>query len=523
VSALWTVAAKELKLLLREPAAVILLFVLPAVFIFILAVALQGVFSTEESVEKLDIVVVNLDRGDVGKQIIEGLGKQGDFRVITEVNGRPATLDDARKALTRGDTNLAVFIPEDATEAAELRKKSAVEIYADPALTILLVSRLRSELDNFACLTTLDRTGRKVDEIRDGIDKLKDANDRLREAVDKLDKANRDILDVNDRLAAANETLVKANDKLLAAVKKMKRALGKVKELQDLAKAEGIEIPGGYDVAEDPDMKPPEKEPKLPAVEKPEGPRDMVEKEDLDIPEAVDIDADEILTGELTLKVMQKYYGAGEIKAIPNSVQQTVPGWTLFAIFWISQLLALNLLAERLSGAYRRSLVSPMGAATFFAGKILPYFGITMIQAAAMAAIGVFALPLIGLPPLELKNPGALLFLTVIFSLVSIGFGFFLAAVSKTLFFAAVLAATLMVIMAALGGIMVPTFVMPRALEVASLFVPHGWALEGYLDVLLRGHGIMDVMGHAAMLCLFGLVFYGVALLRFRSIHRRNE
>jgi len=43
--------------------------------------------------------------------------------------------------------------------------------------------------------------------------------------------------------------------------------------------------------------------------------------------------------------------------------------------------------------------------------------------------------------------------------------------------------------LSALGGMMVPTFIMPDLMKTLSLFTPHAWALAGYHDVIIRGLG----------------------------------
>jgi ABC-2 type transport system permease protein len=128
--------------------------------------------------------------------------------------------------------------------------------------------------------------------------------------------------------------------------------------------------------------------------------------------------------------------------------------------------------------------------------------------------LGVAVLPLIGLPALELREPLGLALLTAVFSFVSIGFGILVAAFSRTNTVAAVMTAMIAVVMAALGGVMVPRFLMPRALQTASLLVPHGWALEGYLDLLVRGARTADILPHACVLALFGLAFFMIAFVR---------
>ena len=70
--------------------------------------------------------------------------------------------------------------------------------------------------------------------------------------------------------------------------------------------------------------------------------------------------------------------------------------------------------------------------------------------------------------------------------------------------------------LAALGGVMVPTFIMPAFMKTLSLFTPHAWALAGYHDVIMRGLGVQAVLRETGVLLAFACAFFAVALWRFR-------
>jgi ABC-2 type transport system permease protein len=202
----------------------------------------------------------------------------------------------------------------------------------------------------------------------------------------------------------------------------------------------------------------------------------------------------------------------GELR--PNAVQQNVPGWTIFALFWLAQLLALNVLTERTSGAHVRILGSPVSRPVYLLGKLLPFLALNLVQAATMFAVGVLVLPWLGCPRLELGDPLALLVLTAAVSPVVVAFGLFMASVSRSHFTVGVLTATLLVLMAIAGGIMVPKYLMPRAMQTLSLFLPHGWALDGYQLVLVRGAGLADILPQVGMLLAFAAGFFLLAWSR---------
>ena len=69
---------------------------------------------------------------------------------------------------------------------------------------------------------------------------------------------------------------------------------------------------------------------------------------------------------------------------------------------------------------------------------------------------------------------------------------------------------------------MVPKLVMPEAMQTASWFVPQGWALEGYLDLLVRGRGVRDILPHAGVLLGFALVSFAASAVRMSRIRREG-
>ena len=49
-----------------------------------------------------------------------------------------------------------------------------------------------------------------------------------------------------------------------------------------------------------------------------------------------------------------------------------------------------------------------------------------------------------------------------------------------------------------------------------SLIAPHAWALTAYQDVLVRGYDLAHILPEVAALMGFAVVFFGVALWRFK-------
>ena len=72
------------------------------------------------------------------------------------------------------------------------------------------------------------------------------------------------------------------------------------------------------------------------------------------------------------------------------------------------------------------------------------------------------------------------------------------------------------VVLSVVGGMMVPTYVMPDFMQKLSLFTPHAWSLSAYHDVIVRGLGLVDILPSLGVLLLFALGFWTLSIWRFR-------
>ncbi len=196
---------------------------------------------------------------------------------------------------------------------------------------------------------------------------------------------------------------------------------------------------------------------------------------------------------------------------LPRPVEQNVPGYALFGVFFIMQILATSLLGEKRDGTFRRLLAAPLPRAALLLGKLLPYYLVNLVQVALMFAIGalVFGLRL-GHAPLALAA------MTLVAAAAATSLGLLLAAVSRTVEQAGGLAALLSIVLAALGGSLFPTAFMPPVMRALSRATPHAWALAGYQDVIVRGLGLGAVLPELGVLLGFAAVFFVGALWRFR-------
>lgn len=215
---------------------------------------------------------------------------------------------------------------------------------------------------------------------------------------------------------------------------------------------------------------------------------------------------------ELTplVSLTEEYASYNNSTIIPNSVQHNVPAWTLFAMFFICIPLAGNIIRERDDGSAFRLLTMPGSYMIVILGKMLTYVFVSLIQFALMLCVGVFILPLLGLPQLNIGNNLPVLFL-VAFSagLAATGFGLLVGTIATSHDQASLFGAVFVIILAAIGGIWVPTFVMPEVMKKISVISPLNWGLEAFYGIFLRNSGFKEIFPEVAKLFTFFLATLG--------------
>lgn len=197
----------------------------------------------------------------------------------------------------------------------------------------------------------------------------------------------------------------------------------------------------------------------------------------------------------------------------PNSVQHNVPAWTLFAIFFIVIPLSINIVKEKSQGTFVRLRTNPVSSLVVIIGKTITYSVICMIQFYMMVTVAVFLFPSIGLPSLNIEGHLALMSVVALFSgFAAIGFGILLGTIASTQEQSAPFGATSVIILAAIGGIWVPVFAMPKIMQIIAKSSPMNWGLDAFYDVLLRNVSFLEIIPKISLLFLFFILTTAIAL-----------
>lgn len=203
----------------------------------------------------------------------------------------------------------------------------------------------------------------------------------------------------------------------------------------------------------------------------------------------------------------------------PNAVQHNVPAWTIFAMFFIVIPVVSSLMKEKSEGSIFRFHLLPASYFLQINAKLLVFAIVCMIQFFLMLSIGLFILPMLGLPALDTGNSWlGILLVAGGTSLAASAYGLLVGTLAQTQQQGAILGSLSVLLLSALGGIWVPAYIMPDTLRTISEFSPLNWALDGFYGLFLRGAGASGILLQVLKLLIFCAVCLGLTVW----VQRRN-
>lgn len=219
------------------------------------------------------------------------------------------------------------------------------------------------------------------------------------------------------------------------------------------------------------------------------------------------------------ITVAQKDAAAGEDRGMPlNAVQHNVPAWSMFAMFFILFPLAGNLIKEREEGSMLRLRLIAGSSFPVISGKFVFYFFVCLLQLYLIIAVGIYAMPLVGLSKLVIgTNYAGLLLTGCAVAMAATGYGLLIAVYFRTPQQALSFGSISVVILAAIGGVWVPVFIMPEFMQTISPYSPLNWGLAAFNNLFLRNAATAAVLPDVARLFGFACAALAASVLIHRS------
>lgn len=417
---------KEVLLLLRDKVGLSILFIMPMVLIFVMTLVQDSAFKTMNE-KGIPVVFIDNDKDSLGIQIERGL-KANDLCYLSDsIDGKPANVETAQKAVQEGKFLVGIVIPKGATEAI---RKNVTEL---------------------------------VNQTLNGEDSAK------HKSAGKTDSVEITIL-IDP--VAKKSFLISMTSNLREFISEVKTKI----MFQTFSEQVAEIIP-----------------------DKQNAPTNSYQKSQI-----------------ITYKEL--YASKSEDKIVPNAVQHNVPAWTIFAMFFIAIPLSSSILKEKNEGSVFRLHTMPTPYLLLVNGKIIVYVIVCLIQFVLMLSVGQIFLPMLGLPALVLGNSIAgIMLLTGATAFAATGYGVMVGTLASTEHQAAIMGSLSILLLSALGGIWVPSYVMPEVMRNISAWSPLNWSLEGFYKLFLRGGHVSDVLGETLKLLLFFLATMTVTSIANRK------
>jgi ABC-2 type transport system permease protein len=173
---------------------------------------------------------------------------------------------------------------------------------------------------------------------------------------------------------------------------------------------------------------------------------------------------------------------------------------------------AVELVITRQLGISRRLFASPTGASTIILGESLARIAFALAQGAfIVAASGL----LFGV---QWGDPWSVAAVILVFSFVAGGASMIIGTLATNPSQAGALGPALGMLLGLVGGAMVPLEVFPATLKIVARLTPHAWAMDALATASAPGSGIGDIVSQLAILAVFAIVFFAIAVARFRRV-----
>lgn len=191
---------------------------------------------------------------------------------------------------------------------------------------------------------------------------------------------------------------------------------------------------------------------------------------------------------------------------------QAVAGTAILMLLFSVAGVGTSILEEKENGTINRLLYSPLKRSAILYGKMLFAFFISIIQLITMFLFAwlVFNMDMN-------VNVAGLILMVISTSFAVSSMGIFLAAVAKTRQQAQNLSTIIILTMSAIGGSMIPLFIMPPVLQKIALLSVNYWGIQGFYDLFWRSLPLEAIVPEILVLMSIGLVMTLTSIFLFRQ------
>jgi len=186
----------------------------------------------------------------------------------------------------------------------------------------------------------------------------------------------------------------------------------------------------------------------------------------------------------------------------------------LFLLFSAMQGASISI-DERRNGLSDRLMVGPAGAIGMLSGKFVFLTLIGFLQAVIICGVAVLFFDVSvseNYLPIGIACLGA--------SVMASGLALLLASLCKTQTQMNAVSTFAVLLLSAIGGSMVPRFMMPAWLQDVGIFTPNYWSIEAFYGILARGQSLFDLLPVWGVLFGGGIFCLGLAAFLSHKLMR---
>jgi ABC-2 type transport system permease protein len=183
----------------------------------------------------------------------------------------------------------------------------------------------------------------------------------------------------------------------------------------------------------------------------------------------------------------------------------------LILFMFLTSLSASSMLIEtRRLGVSTRMLASPTSVSTILFGETLGRYAIALMQG-LLIVIGTVLLFQV-----DWGDPLTTTLVVLLFALAATGAAMVMGSVLRNASQAGAMGVFLGLVLAALGGCMVPLEIFPPLMYRIAHLLPHAWAIEALTDSIATSAGPSDVAPNLFVLAAYGVVLLAIATFLLR-------
>jgi ABC-type multidrug transport system permease subunit len=529
----WVIAKKDLRLLVRDRVAAVLLLGMPLLFILVLGLLLGENFGQKPD-DTLRISVVDLDRGE---SLLNG--KPWSQAVLTDLKETPhlriEVVPDRESAerLIRDHRRAAVLVfepdfSEQMNRCSFLNTKGSINPFHREGVYLDKVGATLRKDDTQTSTASVIEQVVQVTMLRVTLPFM------IGQAFEKLSApAFIQLLSDAVRLPMPEDlpSLVKSADEMLKDsrvqtarrfskkldndLKRMERKLDKFRPLvkKDRVKlGEMIQLASGNDEQKAKHFRASVGQGVQLALKEQFKKYDLTGKTWADLTKSK-----QTLGAPAEVRDYEERGGAGLLRRGAHRYQVLVPSYTVMFAFFLVLTVGWVFVGERRQGTLARLRAAPLTRAEVLLGKLLPCFAVSLGQGLFLLAAGRLLFGMRWGPDnwSFAEQVGWLSLVVFCTSLAAMGLALLVAALARTEMQVAIFGALPVLVLALIGGCVLPRELMPEQTQRLSLLTPQGWALDAYRELLspLGSYqpNLRIVLEACGVLSGFGVAFLALA------------